>query len=88
METAFMAVVVLGLVAVLVAERKRFVDLSRRYTSLELEFREDGGRQCCACGKLYRPLNDPDYTPELNVCRDCLWKLHYLKTFEEGGDAR
>ena len=40
--------------------------------------------ECCNCGKLYTPLNDPDYIPELNLCRDCLWKLHYRSTFENG----
>lgn len=36
---------------------------------------------CCKCGKSYQPLNDPDYIPELNICRDCLWKIHYDMTF-------
>jgi hypothetical protein len=32
---------------------------------------------------MYEPANDPDCWPELNVCRDCLWKLYYDNTFKE-----
>lgn len=47
--------------------------------------KEADGQHCCSCGKPYIPLNDPDYWPESNLCRDCLWKLLYEKTFGEDG---
>lgn len=46
-------------------------------------YQENGYSTCCSCGKMYEPLNDPEYWPELNICRDCLWKLCYEKTFEK-----
>ena len=54
---------------------------NRHLDSLERAFRDDGGQTCCACGKPYQALNDPDYSPELNICRDCMWKMYYGQTF-------
>lgn len=38
---------------------------------------------CAVCGNLYSPLMDPEYQPELSICRDCLWKLYHEKMFSE-----
>lgn len=59
------------------AEKTYYLD------ELREEFAREGGRGCCVCGKPYHPLNDPDYSPELNLCRDCMWKMYYSQTFGE-----
>jgi len=43
----------------------------------------EGSSRCCQCGSVYKPLNDPDYIPEVNLCRDCLWILYYKTFFKE-----
>lgn len=62
--------------------RERVENLREWVDTLEAWWKDEGGVKCCVCGKPYIPLNDPDYWPESNLCRDCLWKLHYEKTFE------
>jgi hypothetical protein len=62
---------------------KKVENLRKWIDTLEVWWKDEGGVKCCVCGKPYIPLNDPDYWPESNLCRDCLWKLHYEKTFGE-----
>lgn len=61
--------------------RRRLKDLHQYLDNLERAFRDDGGQTCCLCGKPYQALNDPDYSPELNICRDCMWKMYYENCF-------
>ena len=63
--------------------QRRIKKLNRYCDALEAAFLDQGGSRCTHCGKHYNPLNDPDYIPELNLCRDCLWKLHYDTMFEQ-----
>ena len=65
------------------SQQRRIVMYRGRCDRIERIFKEDGGMTCCKCGKPYVPLNDPDYIPELNICRDCLWKMYYGKAFEQ-----
>lgn len=65
------------------SQQRRIVMYRDRCDRIERIFKDDGGMTCCKCGKPYVPLNDPDYIPELNICRDCLWKMYYSKAFEQ-----
>lgn len=56
--------------------------LGKKLARLKSSDAQNFTMRCCKCGKRYEPLNDPDHIPELNICRDCLWKLHYDTMFD------
>lgn len=62
---------------------ERMLDEKKKSDILEGFAKSRGWRNCGVCGKLYEPLNDENYQPELDICRDCLWKVHYESTFKE-----
>lgn len=77
--------------AIVVYSKKVMDNLAKekkRSNTLEDIAKSRGWRHCGICGKLYEPLNDEDYQPELDICRDCLWKVHYESTFKDDGSRK
>ena len=85
LTTIFLAVIVVCLSICLRNCDKRIKSLWEWNKKLADTLKNVGAQTCCNCGKPYNALNDPDYSPELNLCRDCLWKMHYRQTFGEDG---
>lgn len=76
-------------IAIVVYTKKVLVRLQkaeRKADILEDIAKTRGWRNCGICGELYEPLNDEEYQPELDICRGCLWKLHYDSTFDDSRD--
>lgn len=84
-EFLFAVPIVATSLAVFIAFRlyKACVHKDEVIRDLKNLYLKNGYSTCCKCGKMYEPANDPDSWPELNICRDCLWKLYYDSTFKE-----
>ena len=83
LTTIFLVVIAACLGVCLRNSDKHVEKLKKELTSFEKILRSEGAQTCCNCGKPYNALNDPDYSPELNLCRDCLWKMYYGQLFGE-----
>lgn len=60
---------------------------AKRGNRLEDILMTRGWRSCGVCGKIYEPLNEERYSPELDICRDCLWKMYYFVIDPENRQA-